>query len=324
MKIIFMGTPAFAVPSLMALCERPGMYNVVLAITQPDRPSGRGRKVVAAPVKLAAQAQGIPTASPTRMKAPETLGLIDSYAPDLLVVAAYGRILPASLLRAGRFGAINVHASLLPRWRGASPIAHAILAGDPTSGISIMQMDEGLDTGPVYCQRAIDIEAADTGGTLTEKLATLGARLLVDTLPNIANTAAMPQPASGITYAPLLKKQDGWLNPYDDADALARRVRAFAPWPGTFVEHRETRLGVLRSHPAATSQPAADPPGTVLEASQNGILVQCSRGTLWLDEVRPAGRNPMSGAAFVVGRGIQAGDVLAGSAEKTHRVAVDV
>lgn len=309
-RILFMGTPAFAVPSLALLTERPDLCHVVATVTQPDKPQGRGRKMAACPVKIAASARGIPCLAPTRLKAPETYDELAAFAPDLIVVAAYGRILPPTLLALPRLGCINVHASLLPKYRGASPIAHAIAAGDTESGVAIMRMEAGLDTGPVYAMAALPIAPTDTCNSLTIKLAESGAQLLVRTLPDIiaGRAEAVPQDDAGATYAPLLTKDDGWLDFRLPAAQLARHVRAFHPWPGTFVVHGGNRLAVLGAH--AVDAPAPGVPGVVLEASNRGVVIQCGQGALCLDEVKPAGKNAMPASAYVAGRSIAAGITL--------------
>ena len=283
-RIIFMGTPAFAVPALSALTERPDLCEVVAVVTQPDRPAGRGRKVVAGPVKTAALARGIAALSPTKLKAPETHALLAELRPDLAVVAAYGRILPPAILELPRLGCINIHASLLPRYRGASPIAHAIAAGDAESGVGIMRMDAGLDTGPVFAMQALPITENDTCGSLTIRLAELGAALLMQTLPSIldGSCVARPQDDAAATYAPLLRKEDGALDFAKGAEILARQVRAFYPWPGAFVWHGGSRLSILKAH-AVANQPKV-PAGTVLQADGRGLLVACAQGCLQLDE----------------------------------------
>jgi methionyl-tRNA formyltransferase len=280
--------------------------DIVAAVTQPDKPAGRGRKLTACPVKIAAEARRIPVHAFTKVKVPETRATLEALGADLFVVAAYGRILPPHLLNLPRLGCINVHASLLPRHRGASPITHAILDGDAEAGVCIMGMEEGLDTGPVYSVRSLPIAPSDTCGSLTIKLAELGAALLVDTLPGIAAGTARPtpQPAEGATYAPLLTKAAGALDFTRSAAALARQVRAFDPWPGTHAFLGDTRLGVVAARAVADARGA---PGTVLEAGPGGVLVACGEGGLWLDTVKPEGRPAMAAAAWVAGRGVAAG-----------------
>lgn len=310
LRVLFLGTPAFAVPSLNALTERPDLVTVVGAISQPDRPAGRGRQLQAAPVKIAAEARGIPTLTPRKIKTQETYDLLAAFNADLWVVAAYGRILPPTLLALPRLGCINLHASLLPRWRGASPIAHAIAAGDPEAGVCIMQMEEGLDTGPVFSRRSVAIKADDTAGSLTIKLAELGAALLLDTLPGLASggRSAVPQPNDGITYAKLLTKTDGALDFTKPAVELERQIRAFDPWPGTYAFLRNSRVAVLSAKPAPNTR--LGEPGTVLEASAKGVLVRCGDGGLWLTRLKPEGRQAMDAAAWVAGRGVSVGDLF--------------
>ncbi len=295
-RIVFMGSPEFAVPTLRALVAQ---YPVVGVVTQPDRPAGRGRKLTPPPVKVVAQELGLPIMQPRRLKAPEAFEQLQAWAPDLIVVAAYGQILRPNVLQLPRYGCINVHASLLPRWRGASPIQHAILAGDQETGITIMIMDEGLDTGPILSQRAIPIAPDDTGATLSAKLAVLGAELLLETLPDYLSGALrpQPQPEDGVTYAPLLKKEDGRLDFTEPAEALARRVRAFDPWPGTFTEWQGAPLKVLRAEAVDAPSPG---PGRRL-VWQGFPAVGTGQGVLVLREVQPAGKRPMSGDAFLRG-----------------------
>ncbi len=307
-RIIFMGTPAFAVPSLDALLARPEV-EVVGVVTREDKPAGRGRAVTPPPVKLRAIAAGLPLLQPKGVRKPEVQAALAAWRPDLCVVAAYGRILPPEVLALPRLGCLNVHASLLPRHRGASPIAHAILAGDPVSGVSLMQMDAGLDTGPVYRRAELPVPADATCGSLTEALAHLGAAALAETLPALLAGAlvAEPQDERQATLAPLLGKEDGRLDFSGAADALERRVRAFSPWPGAFALLGESRLEILR----AAVVDATGEAGRVLRADKHGVLVACGRDALRLAEVKPAGRKAMSAAAWVAGRGVAAGDRFA-------------
>ena len=306
-RTVFMGSPEFAVPALTALLARPDLVRITGVVTQPDKPAGRGQRLTAPPVKLAASAWGVPILQPTKMKTPETLAALVALAPEVIVVAAYGRILPPPMLELPRFGCVNVHASLLPRHRGASPVAHAILAEDAQTGISIMRMDEGLDTGPVYAARAVAIAADDTTLTLGNKLAALGAELLVELLPAIFMDArATAQPTAGVTYAPLLVKNDGWLNLASAAHGLAVRVRAMVPWPLAFLVCGSQRVQVLAAH----AEEGQGKPGRVLATGTQGVVVGCGSGVLVLDAVKPAGKSAMSGGAWAAGRGIAVGDVF--------------
>ena len=295
-RIVFMGSPDFSLPSLRSLAQA---YQVVGVVTQPDRASGRGRELKAPPVKLLAQELGIPVIQPEKLKQPEAMEQLRAWQPDLIVVAAFGQILKKDVLDLPRFGCVNVHASLLPRWRGAAPINAAILAGDEETGVTIMKMDAGLDTGPMLSMKRIRIEPDDTAGSLFEALSTLGANLLIETLPDyIAGKISLqPQPDEGATYAPMLKKEDGRLDFTKSAVELARRVRAMNPWPGAWFEWDGNLLKVAQ--------------GTVGEGkgSQGGTrlivegrpAVMCADGVLILDEVQPQGRKIMPGRAFLSG-----------------------
>ena len=303
-----MGSPEFAGSIFTALLERRDLVTVTGVVTQPDKPAGRGQKLTAPPVKLLADQYAIPVLQPSKMKTPETLASIAALAPELIVVAAYGRILPPTLLALPVHGCLNVHASLLPRHRGASPIAHAILLGDTDSGVSIMRMEEGLDTGPVYGMRSIPIVANDTGLTLSVKLAELGSHLLLELLPAILSSKLVPQPqpALGVTYAKLLSKSDGSLDVSADAAALARRVRAMIPWPLAFLSRANERIQVLAAHAGEGHGES----GRVLAAGSSGVTVACGKGVLILDSVKPAGKSAMSAAAWAAGRGVAVGDLF--------------
>ena len=246
-RIVFMGSPDFALPGLRALSQN---YSVVGVVTQPDRGSGRGRELKMPPVKALALELGLPVMQPEKLKQPEAMEQLRAWAPDLIVVAAFGQILKKDVLFLPRFGCINVHASLLPRWRGAAPINAAILAGDAETGVTIMQMDVGLDTGPMLAKRAIRLTPTDTAGSVFQSLATLGADLLIETLPGYLSgeITPQPQPEEGATYAPMLKKEEGRLDFTHAADELERRVRAFNPWPGAYMEWDNAVLKVQRAH----------------------------------------------------------------------------
>ena len=294
-RIVFMGSPDFAVPTLEALAAR---YPVIGAVTQPDRPAGRGRTLVPPAVKLAAQALGLSLIQPERLRAPEAMEQLRAWAPDVIVVAAFGQILRPDVLDLPKFGCVNIHASLLPRWRGAAPIQAAILAGDAETGVTIMKMDAGVDTGPMLSLRAIPISLDDTAGTLFKKLAQLGADLLLETLPGYLGGEIQPKPQddSQATYAPMLKKEDGLLDFNRPAEELARRVRAFNPWPGAWMTWRDVPLKILTAH-------------VLSGKAKNGerIIVQglpavgTKKDLLVLEEVQPAGKKPMPGKAFLAG-----------------------
>jgi len=294
-RIVFMGSPDFAVPSLKALAE---LYPLVGVVTQPDREAGRGRTLVAPPVKETAIELRLPITQPEKLRSPEAMTQLQAWAPDLIVVAAYGQILRPAVLDLPRFGCVNVHGSLLPRWRGAAPIQAAILAGDKETGITIMKMDSGVDTGPMLSQRVIPITPNDTAGSIFEEMSALGAELLVETLPGYLTGEVKPQqqPEVGITYAPMLKKEDGLLDFTRPSEELARRVRAFNPWPGTFFEWQG---GMMKVHAAYAVEGRAEPGARLV--FQKSPAVGTGNGLLVLDVVQPAGKKPMPGKAFLAG-----------------------
>ncbi|NWG35145.1 MAG: methionyl-tRNA formyltransferase [Chloroflexi bacterium] len=294
-RTVFMGSPDFALPALQALAQH---YQVIGVVTQPDRPAGRGQALTPPPVKRLALALGIPVIQPRRLREAEAMAQLRAWAPELIVVAAFGQILKPEVLDLPRFGCINVHASLLPRWRGAAPIQAAILAGDAQTGITIMRMDAGIDTGPILHQRAIPIQETDTAGTLSARLAALGGELLIETLQGYLNGEVQPRPQaeSGATYAPLLKKEDGQLDFDQPAEVLARRVRAFSPWPGAFTFWKGEILKIHRAHAAAGT---AAPGRTVV--CEGTPAFGTSQGLLVLDEVQPAGKKAMPGKVFLQG-----------------------
>jgi methionyl-tRNA formyltransferase len=296
MRFVFLGSPDFAVPVLQALA---GRFTVAGVVTQPDRPAGRGRALRPPPVKDTATALGLPVLQPVNPHSPEVLSQIAAWQPEALVVAAYGRILRPVLLALPPHGCVNVHASLLPRWRGASPIQTAILAGDRQTGISIMLMDPGMDTGPILAQQAMAILETDTAGTLSERLARLGADLLPKTLPDYlaGRLTPRPQDASQATVTRLLTKADGALDPLEPAATLARKVRAYHPWPGTFLTWEARRIGVLQAVAVDLSRQS---PGQIT-ASADGPILATPSGGLLLQVVQPAGARPMSGAEFLRG-----------------------
>jgi methionyl-tRNA formyltransferase len=297
-----MGSPAFAVPSLRSLADggntkgRP--FEVVGVVTQPDRPAGRGRELRAPAIKILARELGLPTLQPGKLQMPEVMNQLRLWSPDLIVVAAFGQILRTDLLVLPSHGCINVHASLLPRWRGAAPIPAAILAGDSETGVTIMKMDRGVDTGGILAQRRIPIDELETGGSLSEKLAPLGADLLVSTLPRYLSgeLELQPQVDRAATYAPILKKGDGLLDFTRPADELARHVRAHNPRPGAFLEWNGQPFKVHIAHVEAGNARVGQ---RVILHGQAAIGT--GRGLLVLDGVQPAGKKPMSGQAFLAG-----------------------
>ena len=318
-RVVFMGTPQFAIPTLKWLIDEysstGGNAEVVGVFTQPDRPKGRGRKLEPSPVKMLAQEHGLHVLEPESLRTPETLAELRALQPDVIIVAAFGQILPVSVLQLPPYGCLNVHASLLPRWRGAAPVAAAILAGDDITGVTIMQMDAGLDTGAVVGQRSQSITREDTSETLTARLAQLGAELLRDTLPDWFAGVIEPQPQDEalVTHAPQIKKAQGHINWGEPAEAIARRVRAFFPWPGAYTHWQGKPLKILRA--AATEswqweEREDSLPGTVV-AGAEGPVVSAGRGALKLYEVQLAGKRPTAADAFARGARGFVGDRLA-------------
>ncbi len=291
-----MGSPEFALPSLEALA---GQYPVVGVVTQPDRPAGRGRQLTPPPVKILAERLGLPVLQPNRLKETAAQDQLLAWAPELIVVAAFGQILRPDVLDLPRYGCVNVHASLLPRWRGAAPIQAAILHGDQETGITIMKMDAGLDTGPILSQRSLSIAGHDTAGSLSDRLAQLGADLLLETLPGYLDGSLAPSPQDDgrATYAPRLEKTAGLLDFQQPAGQLARQVRAFNPWPGAYMLWQEQRLKVLQAHTAGSETAK---PGVTVEF--NGLpAVTTADGLLVLDTIQPAGKQSMPGDVFLRG-----------------------
>lgn len=308
LKIVFAGTPDFSVPALKALLQRG--QDIAAVYTQPDRPAGRGRKVTASPVKAAALSSGIPVLQPPTLRSEEAVETLRSQGADLMVVVAYGLLLPRAVLDIPPLGCINVHASLLPRWRGAAPIQRSILAGDPESGVTVMRMEAGLDTGPLYLRKSIRLDPGETGGSLHDRLARLGAAALMEALPGIADASLEPQPQDEAlaTYAKKLSKDEALVSWNRPAAELERMVRAFSPWPVA-----QTRLGdtVLRlwecSLPGGVA--GAAPPGCVVCEGKAGIDVATGDGLLRITRLQPPGKRPMSAADFLNARRLK-GEVL--------------
>ena len=301
-KIVFMGTPDFAVPSLRALIGSP--YELVAVVTQPDRPSGRGKRLTPPPVKVVAEEAGIPVLQPRTLKKQEAFDALAAYQPDLIVVAAFGQILRKNVLNLPPCGCVNVHASLLPRWRGAAPVTAAILAGDSETGVTIMQMDEGLDTGPMIAKRSIPITAEHTGGTLTDALAELGSQLLLDTLPDWLAGIITPQPQSDamVTFASRLDKKEGLIDWSQPAFEIARKVRAFHPWPGTFTFGPKGQIKILDVAIAdGVTPPDINVPGIVFR-QQRSVYMATGEGVLELITVQPAGKKAMPAESLLNGQ----------------------
>lgn len=295
-KIVFMGSPDFAIPTLRELARH---YQVVGVVTQPDRPAGRGRVLTPPPVKVLASELGIDIIQPERLREPAAQEQLAAWSPDLIVVTAFGQILRRRVLELPPLGCINVHASLLPRWRGAAPIQAAILHGDAHTGATIMRMDAGIDTGAILRQERMAIRPDDTAGTLSGRLAESGARLLIETLPDYLAGAIEPQAQDEqyATYAPMLAKEEGLLDVQQPAAALERRVRAFSPWPGAFIPWQD---GFLKIHQSHVQPGPAGPAGRRLVIAGLPALTTVE-GCLVLDIVQPPGKKSMSGEDFLRG-----------------------
>jgi len=296
-RILFAGTPDFAVPSLQALLGAD--CDLVAVYTQPDRPAGRGRRLVQSPVKQAATAAGIPVEQPGSLKGPEAQRRLRELDPDLMVVAAYGLLLPQAVLDIPRLGCVNVHASILPRWRGAAPIQRAILAGDARTGISIMRMEAGLDTGPVYLTREIPIAEGETGGSLHDRLAALGAAALLEALPGILDGGLIPRPQddTSATYARKLSKDEARIDWTRPAAEIARQVSAFDPWPVAQTTQAGTVLRIWSARPLAGEHAAA--PGQVVAAGKDGIDVSTGDGLLRITRLQAPGKRALPARDFL-------------------------
>lgn len=308
MKIIFAGTPEFAAVALQSL--RDAGFDIPLVLTQPDRPAGRGMQLQASPVKQFAVAHAIPVAQPVSLRlngkypevADEAHALLHATPHDVMVVAAYGLILPRSVLDIPKYGCINIHASLLPCWRGAAPIHRAIEAGDAETGVTIMQMEEGLDTGPMLLMERLPITATDTTGSLHDKLADLGGKMIVAALRKLeqGNLTATPQPGEGVTYAAKISKEEAALDFTLPAVTLDRKIRAFNPFPGAVASFNEVPVKFWRAEVAASTSNAA--PGQVLAASaQEGVLIGCGQGVLRVLELQKPGGKRLPAAEFLKG-----------------------
>ncbi|OIQ97714.1 methionyl-tRNA formyltransferase [mine drainage metagenome] len=304
MRIVFAGTPEFAAVALEAILAAG--HDVPLVLTQPDRPAGRGMKLAASAVKQLALQHGLPVYQPERLRDPASHEPIRAADAELMVVAAYGLILPQAVLALPRLGCINIHASLLPRWRGAAPIQRAILAGDRDTGITLMQMDAGLDTGAMLLQRSLAIEPTDTAATLHDKLAALGAQLIVEALTRPAQLIPVPQPTEGVCYAAKIAKAEAALDWRRPAAELERQVRAFDPFPVATAAIRETPLKIWRAVTTARS----GGPGEVLAAGDSGIVVACGQDALCLTELQKPGSRRLTAGEFLRGFALNPGEVF--------------
>jgi len=305
-RIVFMGSPDFAVPILKGLITH---HQVVGVVTQPDRPAGRGRKLKPPPVKELALRCGLPLLQPESICQEEAIAWLRERKPDVIVVAAFGQILPSSVLGIPPRGCLNVHASLLPRYRGAAPIPAAILAGDKETGVTIMLMDEGMDTGPILAQRSCPIERWDTAASLGRKLSLMGAELLLEVLPKWLEGRIKPRPQEGkASYARMLKKEDGIIDWTLPAMDIERRVRAYNPWPGAYTFWQGKLIKIWRAE-ASDSSLLGGTPGQVFR-DREGVKVACGEGALLLKEIQMEGKKPMPVEDFVRGRGNFIGAIL--------------
>lgn len=309
-RAIFFGSPEFAVPSLLALLD---VADVVAVVTQPDRPAGRGMSLRAPAVKVVAVERGLPVLQPTKVRRGPLAGELSALAADVGVVTAYGRILPRPVLDAPRLGCVNVHASLLPRWRGAAPIHWAIVHGDVETGVCLMQMDEGMDTGPILSCARTPIAPDETAGELSARLSTLGGDLLRRDLPRFLAGELPPreQPSDGATKAEMLVKEHGRVAWEVSARAAHDRVRGMSPWPGAYTEHGDHRVKIHRAHVVAEDGDWA-PPGTILRADGRGLHVACGSGVLAIDELQLEGKRRLDAEQFLAGRAWTVGERLGG------------
>jgi len=301
---VFMGTPEFALASLKKLAENK--ENIIAVVCQPDKPKGRGQKLESCPSKKWAQENKIKVLQPEKSRDRDFVDQIRKLNPDLIVVASFGQILPKELIEIPRHGAINIHSSLLPKYRGASPIAYAILNRDQETGVTSMQITEKLDAGPILLQRAIAIQPNDTAATLHDKLAELGAELLVETINGIkaGTVKPLPQDESKASYARMLKKEQGLINWQEPAETIWQKVKAFNPWPAAYVGEGEHLIKIWRAEPAS----GKGEPGRVLEAHNKWIEAACGKGSLRIFELQPAGKKKMSAEAFLAGHQLHPGD----------------
>jgi methionyl-tRNA formyltransferase len=317
MRLVFMGSGSFAVPSLRALLASPA-HDVAALVTQPDKPAGRGHRLRLPATKRVALEYGIDVHQPDRVRKPEGVELVRRLAPECVVVVAYGQIIPKAILEIPPRGIINVHASLLPRYRGAAPIQWAIANGEPETGVTTMLIDEGLDTGPILLQEATSLHGDETSAQLEPRLAVLGASLLIRTLEAWVSGALSPQPQDDTqaTLAPLIKKEEGIIDWSSSATAISRRVRAFDPWPVAQTTLSGQPIKIWKARPIALEGPRAqnptEPPGAVATIGPKGFDVACGEGNLAIEEVQPAGKPRMPAADFARGKRLRVGDVVGG------------
>ncbi len=301
MRVIFMGTPDFSVPVLEALHAR---HEVLAVYSQPPRPAGRGKKPRLSPVQARAEALRLPTRTPRNLKDPDEQAAFAALGADLAVVVAYGLILPQAVLDAPKLGCLNIHASLLPRWRGAAPIQRAIMAGDAETGVCIMQMEAGLDTGPVLLRATTPITEEDTGASLHDRLSTMGAALIVEALERLPDLPPVPQPETGVTYADKIDKAEARVDWQQPAEVVARKIRALSPFPGAWCDTPAGRLKLLDARPVA----GEGMPGTVL----GGLTIACGEGAVDIRRAQREGKRPMSADALLRGLDLPVGTRLGG------------
>ncbi len=316
MKVVFMGTPDFAVPTLQALVSQG--HEVVGVFTQPDRPSGRGKHLKPSPVKVAATDLGLKIYQPERIKTPENLELLKELAPEVIIVVAYGQLLSEEILNLPPFGCINVHASLLPDWRGAAPIHWSIMSGDKITGVTTMQMDKGLDTGDMLLKAEYPLEENTTTGEAHDALAELGAQLLLNTLAQISKGELTRTPQEGKTrYASLLKREHEKIHWDQDAETIHNQIRGLNPWPGSYTRFRGENIKVWKSslrgkngvnEPLLDTKERTLKPGEIVACDQIGLWVQTGKGLLLIQEVQPAGKKAMGARDFFLGRRVQLGE----------------
>jgi methionyl-tRNA formyltransferase len=306
--IVFMGTPQIAAGTLERLIQGPDP--VVGVVTQPDRPTGRGQRSIPSPVRRVAESRGIPVIAPEKIRTPEFLNALREWKPEIIVVVAYGRILAKTILDLAPYGCLNVHYSLLPKYRGAAPAAWTIINGETTAGVTTMKLVEKMDAGPLYLQEATEVTAAETTASLQSKLTPIGARLLLETLRRlqVGSLKSQEQDESGVTFAPLLKKEDGLIDWAQPATMIERRVRGFDPWPGAYSHIGGKLLKIHRARVVATDTTGT--PGKVLRADAEGLWVATGSGVLGLEEVQLENRKRLSGVEFLRGARIKTGDPL--------------
>jgi methionyl-tRNA formyltransferase len=307
MKIVFFGSPATAVHSLNKIIERG--HHIELVITQPDKPAGRGKKLASSPVKIFAQAHGIPVFQPFKIrKDPRALQILQDAAPDLNVVVAYGQIIPASLIYFPKYNSINLHFSLLPKYRGASPVSWAILNGEDTTGVTIFELNERMDEGDILARQEVEIFPDEYVNELENRLSEIGAELLCQTISRIETVPHLKQDHSRATYAPLINKEDGRINWAKDAALVDRKVRAFTPWPSAFAYYGEKRIKILRGR-EGKGQFSAFSPGEILKIKKEGLEVGCGAKSIYLiEELQLEGRQALNAYAFSQGARIKPGD----------------